>query len=500
MYLRKGFLLSGSIILCISLYLNAQDKGIEKFHNYFDIGWYNDIGTGCSVTKDSNYLISGILMDSSGYEGYFFLLIDRQGKFIKKKYYSEPEYTYRESSSTRLQNGKTALLILLGKRVSPDSVTRIPLVVVTDDSLNQITEYRYPNTGIEYFSASRILQTKKGSIIILGGNKPDKYPGAVLIELDSNFVQRKVIKHRGSRREQFSHLIEHTNGLYYLHGISGINIWEGDYRLFVMCTDTAFNVLWKKMYSPAAIIGQSLVLSSGNIVIFSDTVLSYDFSSSEHQAALYVIDENGNLLKHAVHGHTSIYTNYLYGHVMSNGDYVIAGSAVDEYGMSYVTLSRVDSNGVLVWRHRYGFLTGSGIWGVFDMLRTSDGGFLLIGDGYGAENQDVAVIKTDSNGFDPYWNTLEFTKNIAELSANSNNNLSAYPNPTRDAVQISVPANAGHFRIAVFDAAGKMVYSEGPVATTQAHTVRLKEYKPGTYLLVLIAENKEVYHERIVLY
>ncbi|MCB0483603.1 MAG: T9SS type A sorting domain-containing protein, partial [Flavobacteriales bacterium] len=377
-----------------------------------------------------------------------------------------------------------------------------PMLVFIDNNLDTIRTVEYKNWFGSFFELTNIVQLKDSTIIVIGSEGGSLYrKNPILMVFDKEFkLVREIPYVNNSRLESISNLIEHTNGHYYLHGISWINIWEGDCRLFVMCTDTAFNVLWKKMYSPAAIIGQSLILSSGNIVIFSDTVLSYDFSSSEHKAALYVIDEKGNLLKHAVHGHTSIYTNYLYGHVMSNGDYVIAGSAVDEYGMSYVTLSRVDSNGVLIWRHRYGFLTGSGIWHVFDMLRTSDGGFLLIGDGYGAENQDVAVIKTDSNGFDPFWNTLEFTRNINDLSAKAHKGLSAYPNPTRDAVQIDVPANAGHFRIAVFDAAGKMVYSEGPVSKTNTHIVSLKDYQSGTYLLVLVAENKEVYHEKIVLY
>ena len=83
----------------------------------------------------------------------------------------------------------------------------------------------------------------------------------------------------------------------------------------------------------------------------------------------------------------------------SDGGYIIAGVA-NSYlvvGKSDVYLIKTDSAGNMLWQKTFG---GNGGDQANSVEQTSDGGYIIAGytRPYGAEHEDVYLIKTDSNG------------------------------------------------------------------------------------------------------
>jgi hypothetical protein len=461
---------------------------------------------GGIATSDSSYLIAAAQLDSNGWIGYAFFKTDKQGTLTKKRLFSTDSVHITRNSAIKLFNGKMAMLALRARFVNRDTTIRYPMVVITDENIDSTAEYHYPDslTGISQFYVVRMYQLADSTLLVLGFKAGATTETGVLMQIDKS-MNIKLVKefYTPKRYEMLTTFVAHPNGFFYLIGFTQTGRPEDGANLLVMCTDTAFNLKWRYVYGIAGVGGDCFVLPSGQMALLTSTAIEYHtIKGWIEKSAIYLFDENGIVDSSNTYDYSSYLAYFEKGHLHpSTGEMVVMGRNVDTIGgASYVTLSKFTSDHRIIWRHRYGRITGSKLHMAYAFEPTPDGGFLIIGDGEGMRHQDALLIKTDSNGFDPFWNTLEFTRNINDLSAKAHKGLSPYPNPTRDAVQIDVPANAGHFRIAVFDAAGKMVYSEGPVSKTNTHIVNLKDYQSGTYLLVLVAENKEVYHEKIVLY
>jgi gliding motility-associated-like protein len=120
-----------------------------------------------------------------------------------------------------------------------------------------------------------------------------------------------------------------------------------------------------------------------------------------HDILLIKTDANGNIVWNKEYGGAgNDWGNYV--EQTPDGGYIVAGyTGSYGAGANDLFLLKVDANGIKQWDKTYGGPSdeGSSTWGISGQA-TSDGGYMICGNttSYGAGNNDVLLVKTDSVG------------------------------------------------------------------------------------------------------
>jgi len=151
------------------------------------------------------------------------------------------------------------------------------------------------------------------------------------------------------------------------------------------------------------------------------------------------------------------------------------------------SIAKLSSDGDSLWHYTYSYRFSKNIRESFhDVISTSDGGYLAIGDSTlsGAEGEDLPwvqsiLLKVNADG-------LLDTTSVAVLEVD-NESLNIYPNPSSDIIYLKQKNNQ-HLDIKIYDLNGKVV--DTFISYSDNHTVILdvSNYNSGIY--TLIAHNK----------
>jgi hypothetical protein len=180
----------------------------------------------------------------------------------------------------------------------------------------------------------------------------------------------------------------------YTHSFSGASF----YNVYLIKTNREGNQTWFRIYGERYDDrGYSVQQTSDGsyiIVGFTDVGNNYD---------VYLLkkDENGNLnWSRTFGGSGNDFGSYL--QKTSDDGYIITGRTSSfGTGASDVYLIKTDANGNPIWDRTFG---GSNYECGYSVQQTSDSGYIIAGytDSFGAGNNDVYLIKTDSTG-NPTW-------------------------------------------------------------------------------------------------
>lgn len=119
----------------------------------------------------------------------------------------------------------------------------------------------------------------------------------------------------------------------------------------------------------------------------------------------------------------------------SDGTFVIFGTVLENTNDPNFFIAKADADGNLIWQKKY---NKPGYQIAYDLVQTSDGGFVLLGDTYQNEPVKITVVKTDIDG-----NELWFIKlDISALSPDQN--IHVVQSIARDnADNLYIPINKG---------------------------------------------------------
>ncbi|MBK9148230.1 MAG: T9SS type A sorting domain-containing protein [Flavobacteriales bacterium] len=144
--------------------------------------------------------------------------------------------------------------------------------------------------------------------------------------------------------------------------------------------------------------------------------LGPDFWLSHYSVLLTKLDFNGakqweKRAYRPYHGTTAGWSNCC--DTIPGGGYVVGGASEDTTGFDEVYLMRFDANGDTLWTKVFGDPNGNDFWIGYQVKRTTDGDFLIVGftGTEGLASYQAFAIRTDENGNELWRRTYSWPGN-----------------------------------------------------------------------------------------
>ena len=210
------------------------------------------------------------------------------------------------------------------------------------------------------------------------------------------------------------------------------------------------------------------------------------------------------------------------------GNYVIAANAESlSNGYTSALFMKVDQSGIIYWTRKY-LPSGAAQSKFNSFIKTTDGGYLLVGAVGGSSSTDQFVVKTDSAGMSCNMTNISLTSstvtqvassphslstgttnlltqvnqvfnsstntgsiicsNISAVQENEMIGLNVFPNPMSDLLNIEV-ANADQYILKIYTATGQLLSNSSFRNKIQLNT---NNYVAGFYLLRIEDKNGNV--------
>ncbi len=257
--------------------------------------------------------------------------------------------------------------------------------------------------GSDHDRGNSVQQTSDGGYIIagmtwsFGAGREDVY----LVKTDSSGDTLWTRTYGGWRSEAGNSVQQTSDGGYIIAGYAERLGASAD--VVLLKTDSSGNTLWTRTYGGSSDEkGYSAQLTSdGGYIIAGYT---WSFGAGRSDVYLLKTDSSGDTLWTRTCGGSDSDWSYSVQQT-SDGGYIIAGET-ESFGAGDddVYLVKTDSDGDTLWTRTYG---GSGYDRGRSVQQTSDGGYIIAGytNSFGAGNTDVWLLKTDSSG-DTLWTRI----------------------------------------------------------------------------------------------
>jgi len=231
-----------------------------------------------------------------------------------------------------------------------------------------------------------------------------------------------------------------------------------------------------------------------------DTVIQ--IGDYQYPRFIAIMDSSFNILAKAIFHGPTVRDIYI-ARPLPDSTFIVVGFKADETtGVPLGWITRVDNNGNILWEHFYYHLDYLDNY-FADVQQAFDKGFICTGtawtyyDSLGIYNQDIWLVKLDSNGcLDPNCFT-----NIGTIEVSDDKyDLQVFPNPasTQTTILYNVPPTIKHATIEVFDLTGHRLRSEEVNAGEHSLSFDVTTFSNAMLFVNLIVEGKMVLSKKIL--
>lgn len=482
-------------ILFLGIFLNSA-TGQTYFSKRIDV--FNqsaDMVSSMSIGKDRYILTTGSI-GSNGNQLLGLVGVDLYGNTLFRKTYQFGQSIPREGKSIALLDGN---FMLWNTYQEQDQQTQEwytwAVLFKYDQNGDTIWTKSFRELG-KIIMAIDLVQTPDSSIFLLGtyGDHPDI--DAFIFRVDDAGVEIDRLVINSSKADLPVHLCFHNEDLY----LRGISNEKGTHRFdtydWICRLDTSLNVKFNKYYNERADIGGGLIpLSNGNLVICSDTIVSFDRSFLWGDTTIWRlkwIDKNGNIYRQKKIGSPSVDIGLREGVELPNGNLLIYGLRSDK-GHNTAYLFETSALGEPLRENTYSYdaSLGTSQW-PWQFGEAPNGGY-VIGGSVNPESppgQDVWLLKVDSAQCrDAECSSLVYDKRTIGIKDNYGVKieLRVFPNPTNGLITISI-SEAQNFTLKLVDLQGRKVLERAKFYKTTRGNLDVSEIPNGMYMLQFRSE------------
>lgn len=174
------------------------------------------------------------------------------------------------------------------------------------------------------------------------------------------------------------------------------------------------------------------------------------------------------------------------GYIVAGGSQSLDGDVVGNHGNNDFWIIKLNSSGNMEWQKSLG---GSAFEDAYSIKQTNDGGFVLAGITQSADG-DV----TGYHGNSDAW-VVKLGAFLSTEESNIKNNITIYPNPAKDFVNIdNLPSES---TISITDAAGRKIsskkYSEKNVSINTSGLIN------GNYIIQVVNQGTTILSKKIII-
>jgi len=449
--------------LLMVVWVSLCPAGWEMFYGGSD----KEVGYCVRQASDGGYIIAGYTETFGAGEPDFYLIRTLPtGDTLWTRAFGGVEYDYAYS----VCEAADSAFVVCGYTNSFDNFNDIYIVKTKYDG---DTLWTRTIGGSFHDYAYSIYETSDSGYIICGSTQSFGHGASdiYLVKTKSNGDTVWTKTFGGSQNEYGYSAVQTADGGYIVCGYT-MSFGAGEFDIYLIKTSATGDTLWTKTYGGSGQdFGQSVTQATdGGYIICGST---NSFGAGEYDIYLVKISSDGDLLWTQTFGGTGEeFGRSLY--ATPDGGCILCGSTMSfGAGDEDVYIIKTDSTGEASWTNTYG---GTRKDGVYSVVQTSDGGYIMSGTttSFGAGSYDVYLLKTDSLGsVEGVWEDVDRPEYVS---------LKAYPTPFNSAITLELCGVGATYRspeqiaVEIFDISGRLVYAPSP-------TVPLPKGEGGETLL-----------------